>query len=544
MKPFFSFLAFACLLTGLIAISPAATSRVPAASPASVPAKGRAEHVVIVVWDGLRPDTINEQDTPTLFRLGQRGTRFQSNHCVYISSTEVNGTAIATGCYPRHDGIVGNNEYRPAIDSEKPVNTESLEAVRKGDELTGGHYVMAETMVERAQRAGLPTVVAGTKPVALLQDRRDRTDASASPILFEGKTLPATALHAVTDALGPFPKPIDSKKSANTAEDTWTTKALTDVLWADKLPAVSVLWLSEPDFAQHAAGPNSSVARQALHSSDDCLAQVLAAIEKRGLRDKTDVIIVSDHGFSTIGRAIDLAEILNDAGFHASRSFKKGKPGTGETMVVGLGGTSFLYITDHDKRTAQRITEYLQSSDITGVIFSRYPFDGTFPLEAARIDTADAPDLVVSLRWSDEPSKLGLIGLDTSDPTKRGVGQGIHASLSRYDMHNTLLAAGPDFRAGWVDKLPTGNVDVAPTVLSILGLESAQPIDGRVLSEAMVDRKAPDFDPTYEKLEGHAKSGDNVWRQYLRTVKFGPSFYIEEGNGEQSKAKSGDGSRE
>ena len=43
----------------------------------------------------------------------------------------------------------------------------------------------------------------------------------------------------------------------------------------------------------------------------------------------------------------------------------------------------------------------------------------------------------------------------------RKPGQGTHATLSRYDMHNTLVASGPDFKAGWRDALPSGNVDLA-----------------------------------------------------------------------------------
>ena len=33
-------------------------------------------------------------------------------------------------------------------------------------------------------------------------------------------------------------------------------------------------------------------------------------------------------------------------------------------------------------------------------------------------------------------------------------------SFSPIDVHNTLVAEGPDFKAGFTDTLPTGNVDV------------------------------------------------------------------------------------
>ena len=68
---------------------------------------------------------------------------------------------------------------------------------------------------------------------------------------------------------------------------------------------------------------------------------------------------------------------------------------------------------------------------------------------------------------------------------QRAAGKGTHATLSRFDMHNTLIAAGPDFKRGQTDDLPTGNVDLAPTILQILGIKVPHQMDGRILSEAV-----------------------------------------------------------
>src|SRR5213083_1256782 len=77
--------------------------------------KSTAEHVVVVVWDGMRPDFITPQYTPTLYALAMRGVFFKNHHAVYVSSTEVNGAAIATGTYPNRNGILANTEYRPHL---------------------------------------------------------------------------------------------------------------------------------------------------------------------------------------------------------------------------------------------------------------------------------------------------------------------------------------------------------------------------------------------------------------------------------------------
>src|SRR5262249_416311 len=72
---------------------------VSACAAAAVPVKSE-RHVVIVVWDGMRPDFVNEQNTPTLWKLAREGVAFRNHHAVYPSATNVNGTAMVTGVYP------------------------------------------------------------------------------------------------------------------------------------------------------------------------------------------------------------------------------------------------------------------------------------------------------------------------------------------------------------------------------------------------------------------------------------------------------------
>src|SRR5438270_8218110 len=173
---------FIFVFTGLVAVL--AFGALIRSSLADDPAP--AEHVVVIVWDGLRPDSVTEQDTPTLFKLAKEGTTFAHNHCVYVSSTEVNGAALATGGYPRTTGIVANAEYRPDIDPLKSFGTESEMAVRRGDELTHSRYIGLPTVAEIVQRSGRRTVIAGSKPVALLLDRSIGSDATdPSELLYQ-----------------------------------------------------------------------------------------------------------------------------------------------------------------------------------------------------------------------------------------------------------------------------------------------------------------------------------------------------------------------
>src|SRR6185436_8319980 len=113
--------------------------------------RGKAEHVLLVVWDGMRPDFVSPHYTPTLYQLAQDGVFFKNHHPVYVSSTEVNGTALATGVYPNRSGIIGNRDYRPELGWLDSLGTETLEAIRRSDLLTGGKFIAVPTVAETLQ---------------------------------------------------------------------------------------------------------------------------------------------------------------------------------------------------------------------------------------------------------------------------------------------------------------------------------------------------------------------------------------------------------
>jgi arylsulfatase A-like enzyme len=538
-------------------------------------------HIVVVVWDGMRPDFVSEKTTPTLWKLAREGVTFRNHHAVYPSATMVNGTALVTGVYPGKNGVIANYEYRPEIDRKRSINVESPAAVSKGDELSGGKYISVPTITDLVQRAGERTVIASAKTVGLLLDRRcgdraGRVNGAASPLskrerrevrasnshanetektltlpsplgrerrthpskeddidvsaakncvtLFAGQALPRDVLTPIVAALGPFP-------SAHLQRDGWTTKAVTDFLWKDGVPALSVIWLGEPDLTEHESAPGAPPALAAIKSSDENLAAVLSALDRQGVRETTDIFIVSDHGFSTIKRSVDLRKILKDAGWNVQTEFSD-EPKPGDIMLVGNGGSVLVYVIGHNATITARLVEFFQQSDFAGVIFTNHPSPGTFRLDQAKIDNPRAPEIVLAFRWSDSKNQFGVPGMIDAD-WQRAAGQGTHATLSRFDMHNTLIATGPDFHRGEVDDLPSGNVDVAPTILHILGIKPPQQMDGRVLSEAMVsvDQAAAGRKTETKTIEAKKEFTVGTWRQSLQISCVGSTIYLDEGNG-------------
>src|SRR5438445_1591446 len=128
-------------------------------------------HLVVVVWDGMRPDFVSEETTPTLWKLAREGVTFRNHHPVYPSATMVNGTAMVTGVYPGKSGIIANYVYRLDIDHHDAIAVESPAVVKKGDQLFNGKYISVPTIAELVQRAGGRTATASAKTVGLLLDR-------------------------------------------------------------------------------------------------------------------------------------------------------------------------------------------------------------------------------------------------------------------------------------------------------------------------------------------------------------------------------------
>src|SRR5438874_2540280 len=482
-------------------------------------------HVVVVVWDGMRPDFVSEETTPTLWKLAREGVSFRNHHPVYPSATMVNGTAMVTGVYPGKSGVIANYVYRPDIEAHVAIAVESPAVVKKGDQLSNGKYISVPTIAELVQRAGGRTAVASAKTVGLLLDRCVGIGpAKNCTTLFAGSALPDGVLARIAAALGPFP-------SARLQKDRWTTKAVTDFVWKDGVPAFTVLWLGEPDLTQHETAPGAPSALAAIKSSDENLAAVLSGLDQQGVRKTTDIFVVSDHGFSTIRRSIDLRKTLTDAGFVAKTEFD-GQPKPGTILLVGHGGSVLFYVVGHDAMVTRRLVEFLQQSDFAGVIFTKQGLSGTFHLNDAKIDNPHAPDVVMAFRWNDSKNQFGTPGMIDAD-WQRAAGEGTHATLSRFDMHNTLVAAGPDFRRGQTDDLPTGNVDLAPTILHILGFNASKEMDGRILSEALVstDRVQPGRKKETKTMESGKDFPAGTWRQSLQISRVGSTIYLDEGNG-------------
>lgn len=552
--------------------------------PAAAQTRARPRIFVLMVWDGLRPDLVTPRDTPNLFALEREGVRFARHHSQYPTLTMVNAATLATGAPPGVAGIFGDTMYLgPALKSlgvnlqgdglmqfvARPVmleNSKRLEELNAPDALKGNLLGLDSVVQETAREGGFVAVIGKQGPTYLFDDRvmtvaagEDENHEPHAHYLFLSDDAAAPGADAA--ALDAAMPKASAAGVSDADRDRYFARVVADrALGAAKKaaaaghPALIVFWQHNPDATQHRAGLGTLSALEALTVADTNLATVRAAIDASGLAGRTDLMVVSDHGFATIRLRISLAALLVSAGL------KKSLDST-DVVVAPNGGSDLVYLSrdEFSSRAAledrlQKIVDFAEAQEWCGPIFSReiapIPaprarspharyraapaaayrgwINGTFAQSALGLFNANrSPDLIISFAEASDASNRGFTGPDApafalgikgqqsvpnkSEPLIRPVagliysdtgigdrwttGMGMHGAAGEREIHNFAAAIGPDFKRVFLDQFPTANIDVAPTITRVLGLMlNAGPggayPTGRAMTEALAGERS------------------------------------------------------
>ena len=326
---------------------------------AQQPSGPRAHNVIIFVADGLRRDSVNEKDTPALWRVRKSGIDFSNSHSVYPTFTTANASAIATGHGLGDTGDYSNTLY-PGMWLTKP---EALTApgtivpFLEADDILadmngtfGGNYLGERPLLSVAREKGFNVAAVGKLgPTAIQLNDLLSWDSfgalsSGGAIVIDDSTgqengfpLPAAVQGAIEKAGLPTQAPVRSNGfsessqwnngftgdavapgtiAANYVQEQWfsdvTTKVLLPSFAAENKPFLLLFWSRDPDGTQHnhgdslqqlSPGINGESVRRGLQNADSCLARLLAWLDANPrIKATTDVIVTSDHGFATISR--------------------------------------------------------------------------------------------------------------------------------------------------------------------------------------------------------------------------------------------------
>jgi len=379
--------------------------------------------VILVSLDGTRPADVADL---ALFRsIARRGAAADGLEPVFPANTFPNHVTLVTGVEPDRHGIV-NNVFRDPVRGVYRYDADPT-------------WLEAEPLWSLLARAGIPS-------------------ASYHWVGSEG---------AWRDGLGPRHwERFDSRVPAQRKMD----RILAWLALADpaERPRFVTCWLRGADGTGHRLGPGTPESARALREQETALAQLVAGLEARGLLASTTLLLVSDHGMARVERDVDLERELGRAGVRANviggggfatvrlgrgagqRTPKERRAAVGRAVAVAheLGLEAYA----RGETPAQWPTTNPRFGDLVAVA----------PVGTAIVDGSRA------LAAPEAALGLGLQGAHGYRPEAPEMA-GIFFALGR--------GVAPGARPGEVRAL-----DVAPTVLALLGLPQPAAMTGKPIS--------------------------------------------------------------
>jgi hypothetical protein len=221
----------------------------PAPAPATAGCPCPISHVVIISVDGLRPDALEEADTPTLDALRAQGAYQPAAQTVLPSVTLVSHASMVSGMSPEKHGIFWNS------------NDPELGKVQ------------GPTLFSVVHEAGLSTAMVVGKPK------------------LEHLVLPGS---------------VDNYIYAGFTDRQVVNEAVAVI--QNEMPALLFIHLPDVDSAGHALGWMSLGQLLAVSLTDRLIGEVVSALETEGYLEQTLLIITADHGGSGVKHGSDSPE--------------------------------------------------------------------------------------------------------------------------------------------------------------------------------------------------------------------------------------------
>jgi predicted AlkP superfamily pyrophosphatase or phosphodiesterase len=361
--------------------------------------------LIVISIDGFRADYFDRGITPTLAALAKDGVRATAMHPSFPSLTYPNHYTLVTGLRPDHHGVIENVMWDTKVSPDMfTMNSQNSELPGWWDEATP-LWVSAQEQGRIVASGGWP----GSE--ALIHKHRVN----------------------YLDAWRDHRKPEEM--------------AAVSLGWLDLAPAwrpsIQFLYFDDVDHGGHDFGPESPQVNEALRQVDAALALLVAGLKQRGLFERTNIVIVSDHGMADTSdaRTVILEDILppglamvRSAGASAGLDPAPGKDGALAAFLLKPHPNFTCWrkgqIPAHlHYGSNPRIPEFLCLSEAGWRFASR----------------ADKP------YW--KKAHPGSHGYDPADPR----------------MDALFLAHGPAFRRG-ITLQPFDNVDVYPLLARIGGV--------------------------------------------------------------------------
>ncbi len=451
--------------------------------------------VYIFVLDGLDGDQYDSGRLPFAKSLiDKRGTYYQESRSIMVAETNPNHTAMITGAYSDTSGIPANDFAMYGNGASKASGC-PLVTTGSGPTKTGlaPACVTAQTFFQSTAVSGVRDRVTSAgifgkpKLATLFSAKRSKKKYAADYLWTPCTTskpdycrkVPTTSFGYATDEDTMDAVLATVRKGVKTESGKRKRPNLTFV----NLPAI--------DSSGHSYGTGKRY-RKAIAAADGQLKRFVRQQKKLGLWSRTVMLILSDHSMATTPRKTSLTELFVAAGIPKERF-----------LVVQNGGTDLVYLTDRTAPDRFALLQQMRAAALSGGTTSG--IDEALYREPNLLDGGDTYTLdAVHPDWHLNGERTGDLVVtqlpngafnDPVNPTTGGHGSpyttdtffAFTGGWSGLANNGTIIGQpGQRFDDTAANPGQAENVDVAPTVLRVLGVEPPRDNRGRVLTEAFV----------------------------------------------------------
>jgi predicted AlkP superfamily pyrophosphatase or phosphodiesterase len=368
--------------------------------------------VILISADGFRHDYMDIHKPATINSLASAGVRAKWMESSFPTKTFPNHYTVATGLYPANNGIVDNNIF----------DFGTVFSMSRREEVENPRWWLGEPIWVTAQKQGQ---IAGS-------------------FFFVGTEAPVMGIRPT------FWRNYNGGVPPQMRVDT-VLKWLD--LPVDKRPTMIAMYFSDPDDAGHEFGPDSEELKYAVKNVDAYIGRLTDGLKARGIFDKVNIILVSDHGMTTQNlKNVTFLDDHFDLGL-AERILWSNEmvhifPKTGKTEEIYERVKGLEKVSCWRKDEIPARFNYKGSNRIAPIVCMS---------ELGWITTNRANYQTWMARTNDKDKPRGAHGYDPKHP----------------DMRAFFVAHGPAFKKRYVAE-PFTNVEVYNIMCSILGLKPAK----------------------------------------------------------------------
>jgi predicted AlkP superfamily pyrophosphatase or phosphodiesterase len=498
--------------------------------------------VLLVAIDQWRYDYLTrfrDEFTGGMARLLTTGAVFGNAYLDhYPTVTAVGHATMLSGATPAVSGIIGNDWYDRAlgrnVTSVSDPDTTLVGAAGEGasprrmlvltigDELKSAsrasrgtpraHKVFGFSLKDRSAILAAGHMADGaywfdTATGAFVTSTFYRTDLPAWVVAFNAKK-PADAFagkawayldssagagHQMPPAPGPplysavYGSPYGNELLATFAETAIDAERLgqrgvTDV--------VSVSFSSN-DAVGHTYGPDSPEVRDIAVRTDRTLNELFARVDAMVGLDHTLVILTSDHGVAPVPevqqvRHLPGGRLRGEDLFSPIESALKARFGEGKWILSTAGTSPYL----NHALMADKKLDPAEVRRVAAAAAAAVPHVARVYTREQLLSGEVAPDTIGHrIARSYHIARSGDLEIVLDPYWMRASGGTTHGTPYSYDAHIPLVFMGPGIRPGRYDETVALN-DLAPTLATVLAIETPAGSEGRVLSEMLAPAQA------------------------------------------------------